>query len=196
MPSRKKDDLKANLNPDDVAECYADYADDMGQMARIKQRIATRFARFQAIGGDPKDIKFAYKLDNMDDAPAFLRGVLKTARILRIIPTETEESGQVSFMPAFAPPSAEADAKVAMSRVRNDGYNSGRHGSKVEACPYNAGTEEFVAWRDAWEDGASDLAKAKAVKKGTTNVEPASTERRPRGRPPGSRNKQTLANAA
>lgn len=195
MPSRKKDDLKDNLNPDDVAECYADYADDMGQMARIKQRIAVRFARFQAIGGEPKDIKFAYKLDNMDDAPAYLRGIIKTARILRIIPSETEESGQVSFLPAFDPPSAEADAKVAMSRVRTDGYNAGRAGSKVDNCPFNAGTEEFVVWRDSWEDGASDLAKAKAAK-GKANVEAASTERRPRGRPPGSRNKQTLANAA
>ena len=190
MPSKKKDDLKANLNPDDVAECYADYSDDMGQMARIKQRIATRFARFQGIGGDPKEIKFAYKLDNMDDASGYLRGVMKTAAILRIIPTETEESGQVSFLPAFSPPSPEADAKVAMGRARADGYNVGRAGYPVDNCPFNAGSEEFVAWRDRWEDGAADLAMKKATK---PKAEAAPTEKRGRGRP---RKNPDLAEAA
>ena len=191
MARKKNDDLRENLSADDVAETYADYSDDMGQIARIRQRIAVRFARFTAMGGEPKEIKMAYKLDNMDDASGFLRGVIKTAQTLRIIPTETESDGQVSFLPAFAPPSPEADARVAMSRVKTDGYNAGRHGQPVDNCPYNAGSEEFVAWRDMWEDGASDLAKAKAVKQ--RNVEDAPTERRPRGRP---RKNPELAKAA
>ena len=197
MARRQKEELRANLSPDDVAETYADYSDDMGQIARIRQRIATRFARFAGMGGEPKEIKMAYKLDNMDDASGFLRGVIKTAQTLRIIPTEVEASGQVSFIPALSPaPAPEFDARVAMSRVKNDGYNSGRHGSPIDNCPYNAGTEEFVVWRDHWEDGAGDLAKAKAVKKPgePANTQAAPTERRPRGRP--RKNPPVLAEAA
>jgi ribosome modulation factor len=181
LARKPREELRENLKPDDVAECYADYADDMSQIARISNRIKVRFADFRKIGGDPKNIQMAYKLENMDDALGYLQGITKTAAILRIIPTETEGSGQVSFLPAFEQPSPEADAKVAMARVRADGYNSGRAGGVIDNCPFKAGTEEFVTWRDHWEDGASDRAKMKAVK--AKNVEAASTERRPRGRP-------------
>lgn len=181
MARKPKDELRENLKADDVSECYADYADDMGQIARISQRIKTRFADFRKIGGDPKNIQMAYKLEHMDDALGYLRGITKTAAILRIIPTETEDDGQVSFLPAFEFPSPEADAKVAMARVRADGYNSGKAGGVIENCPFTAGTEEFVVWRDFWEDGASDRAKMKAIR--GKNVEAASTEKRPRGRP-------------
>lgn len=188
MPSKsQRTQLRDNLNPDETSEVFADYSDDMGQIARIKQRIAVRFKHYHSIGGEPAEIKMAYKLDNMDDAPGYLRGIIKTAAILRIIPTETEESGQINFLAAFSQPSPEADAKVAMARVRNDGYNSGRAGAPIDNCPFNAGSEEFVAWRDMWEDGASDLAKVRSLK---PNTEAASTERRPRGRPPGSKNKR------
>jgi ribosome modulation factor len=178
---QRQQELRANLNPDDVAECYADYADDMGQIARISQRIKTRFADFRKIGGDPKNIQAAYKLEHMDDPLGYLQGITKTAAILRIIPTETEADGQVSFLPAFNTPSPEADAKVAMARVRSDGYNSGRSGATVESCPFLPGTDEFVTWRDHWEDGAGDRAKMLQARK--SNTETASTERRPRGRP-------------
>jgi ribosome modulation factor len=195
MPPRKRDELKENLRPDDISECYSDYADDMGQIARISQRIKTRFADFKKIGGNPKDIQMAYKLEHMDDPLAYLRGITKTAAILRIIPTETESDGQVSFLPAFDYPSPEADAKVAMSRVRADGYNAGKAGGVIENCPFQAGSEEFVIWRDNWEDGAADRAKMLQARK-KENVEGAPTEKRGRGRPPGSKNKTNLAEAA
>ena len=179
--ARKKEDLRENLKADDVAECYADYADDMSQIARIGQRIKTRFASFRKIGGDPKNIQMAYKLENMDDALGYLQGITKTAAILRIIPTEVEGSGQVNFLPAFDQLSPEADAKVAMARVRADGYNTGNAGGVIDGCPFTAGSEEFVVWRDHWEDGATDRAKMKAIK--AKNVEDAPTEKRPRGRP-------------
>ena len=179
--ARKKEDLRENLKADDVAECYADYADDMSQIARIGQRIKTRFAEFRKIGGEPKNIQMAYKLENMDDALGYLQGITKTAAILRIIPTEVEGSGQVNFLPAFDQLSPEADAKVAMARVRADGYNTGKAGGVIDGCPFTAGSEEFVVWRDHWEDGATDRAKMKAIK--AKNVEDAPTEKRPRGRP-------------
>lgn len=189
--ARKKEDLRENLKADDVAECYADYADDMSQIARIGQRIKTRFASFRKIGGDPKNIQMAYKLENMDDALGYLQGITKTAAILRIIPTEVEGSGQVNFLPAFDQLSPEADAKVAMARVRADGYNTGNAGGVIDGCPFTAGSEEFVVWRDHWEDGATDRAKMKAIK--AKNVEDAPTEKRPRGRP---RNPPALKAAA
>lgn len=191
MARKPKEELRENLKPDDVADCYADYAYDMSQIARISNRIKVRFADFKKIGGDPKNIQMAYKLENMDDALGYLQGITKTAAILRIIPTETEGSGQVSFLPAFEAPSPEADAKVAMARVRSDGYNTGKAGGIIDNCPFSAGSEEFVAWRDHWEDGASDRAKMKAIK--AKNVEAASTEKRPRGRP---RKNPELAKAA
>lgn len=203
MARKIRDEIRENLSPDDVSECYSDYSDDMGQMARIKQRIATRFARFQGMGGEPKEIKAAYKLENMDNPADHIRGVIKTAQILRILPTEVQADGQISFIPALAQaPSAEAEAKVALARVRSDGYNSGRAGQPIDSCTFNAGTEEFVVWRDYWEDGAGDRAKAKAVKdaakekSGPANSEAAPTGIRPRGRPLGSKNKTTLAEAA
>jgi ribosome modulation factor len=187
---QKLEALRENLKPDDVSECYADYSDDMGQIARIGQRIKTRFADFRKIGGDPKNIQMAYKLEHMDDPLGYLRGITKTAAILRIINTETEGSGQISFLPEFEQSSPEADAKVAMARVRTDGYNSGRAGAIIDNCPFSPGTEEFVTWRDHWEDGASDRAKLKAIKE--KNTEAAPTEKRGRGRPPGSKNKPNL----
>lgn len=191
LARKPKDELRENLKPDDVAECYADYSDDMSQIARISQRIKTRFADFRKIGGDPKNIQMAYKLENMDDALGYLQEITKTAAILRIIPTETEGSGQVSFLPAFEPLSPEADAMVAMARVRTDGYNSGKAGASIDNCPFGAGSEEFVVWRDNWEDGATDRAKMKAIK--AKNVEDAPTEKRKRGRP---RKNPELAQAA
>jgi ribosome modulation factor len=191
MARAKKEDLRENLKPDDVAECYADYAEDMRAIARISNRIKLRFADFKKIGGDPKNIQAAYKLEGMDDPVAYLQGITKTAAILRIIPTTTEDSGQVNFLPAFEVPSPEADAKVAMSRVRTDGYNSGKAGAVIDNCPYAAGSEEFVVWRDHWEEGASDRAKAKAIR--NKGIEEAPTERRPRGRP---RKQAAMAEAA
>lgn len=182
--------LRENLSPDAVADCYADYSEDMRQIARIANRIKVRFAEFKKIGGDAKNIQAAYKLEGMDDPAGYLAGITKTAAILRIIPTETEGSGQVNFLPAFELPGAESDARVAMSRARSDGYNSGKNGATIDSCPFNAGTEEFVSWRDQWEDGAADRAKMVAVRK--INAEPAATERRPRGRP----RKTPLAQAA
>jgi ribosome modulation factor len=117
----------------------------------------------------------------MDDPLGYLRGITKTAAILRIIPTDVEGSGQISFLPAFEPPGPEADAKVAMSRVRADGYNTGKAGGVIDGCPFDPGTEEFVVWRDHWEDGATDRAKMKAIN--SKNVEAAPTEKRGRGRP-------------
>lgn len=189
MARKPTDELRENLKPDDVANCYSDYSEDMRQIARISNRIKVRFADFKKIGGDPKNIQAAYKLENMDDPVAYLHGITKTAAILRIIPTETEGSGQVSFLPAFEAPSPEGDARVAMARARADGYNTGKAGGVIDNCPFNPGTEEFVAWRDQWEDGAADRAKMKAVR-ARTNVEAASTERRGRGRPLGSGKKK------
>lgn len=178
---QQKEVLRDNLKADDTSECYADYSDDMGQIARISQRIKTRFADYRKIGGEPKNIQMAYKLEHMDDPMAYLRGITKTAAILRIIQTDTDAAGQVSFLPEFETPSPEAEAKVAMARVRSDGYNSGKAGAVIENCPFQPGTEEFVVWRDFWEDGAGDRAKMKQAR--TANTEVAATERRPRGRP-------------
>jgi len=191
MARAKKEDLRENLKPDDVANCYADYAEDMRAIARISNRIKLRFADFKKIGGDPKNIQAAYKLEGMDDPVAYLQGITKTAAILRIIPTTTEDSGQVNFLPAFEVPSPEADAKVAMTRVKTDGYNAGKAGAVIDNCPYAAGSEEFVVWRDHWEEGASDRAKAKAIR--NRGIEEAPTERRPRGRP---RKQAAMAEAA
>lgn len=169
--------VQTNVDPDLTAEVFAEYVSDMAEIGRIKQRIGTRLLRYDQAGGDSKAIKASYRLSNMDDPATHMRSLMTTARVLQIIPTETEEDGQSNFLPAFKPPSKAALAKLAYAKIRVDGYNSGLSGGERGANPNKAGSEQFAVWDKAWAEGAEDLA-AKPKKDGG---EKAPTENR-RGR--------------
>jgi hypothetical protein len=157
-----------NTSADEVAECYVQYTEYMGEIARIRQKIGTMLARYHAIGVHTKAIRACYRLANMDDAPDYVKELLKAAAILKIIPAAEESDGQMTFLPGLkvSPASAESQSKLNRSKVFWDGYDAGLAGHLIEACNHAAGSEDFVTWRDGWEDGKRDFdAKPKKEKK-------------------------------
>jgi hypothetical protein len=48
---------------------------------------------------------------------------------------------------------------LAAARAEADGFNSGKAGALLQDCPHDAGTEEYVSWRDGWEEGTKIRAK-------------------------------------
>lgn len=164
MPRGKKangrttDEAIPNTGADDIAECYVEYTEMMGQIARVRQRIASMLQRFDGMGVNIKAVKACYRLANMDDAPDYVKEMLKAAAVLKIIPAEQESDGQMTFLPGLkvSPPSAVSQSKVNRSKVFWDGYDAGLAGHLVEVCKFQAGSEDFVTWRDGWEDGRRD----------------------------------------
>lgn len=53
---------------------------------------------------------------------------------------------QLNLFASVLPPVETVDPKKA-------GFASGKNGEPITNCPYNAGTEEFVAYRDGWDEG-------------------------------------------
>lgn len=175
------DEATPNTNTDDTAECYVEYTEYMGQIARIRQKTGTMLARYENMGVHTKSVRACYRLANMDDAPEYVREMLRTAAILKIIPAATESDGQMTFLPGLkvAPPSDESTAKLNRSKVFWEGHDSGTSGDLMEACKFAPGTEDYVTWEKGWRSGREDW----AAKPKNKNVETASGERRPRGRP-------------
>lgn len=152
--------LKPNASAEDKAAAFAEYSEKMGEMARIKQAISVSLGRYEKLGVDPKAVKFAYRMSGKEDAAEQHRKNTEYLALFGII--EVDESGQANFVKALQieRPTGEAATKLAIARAYSDGYNSGRHGGKIDACRFKAGSEEFVSWRNGWEDGAADrLAK-------------------------------------
>jgi ribosome modulation factor len=56
------------------------------------------------------------------------------------------------------------------------GYQAGRHGIKIDECPYNPGTELFVQWREWWHKGQK--AAVMAMGSSTTEVRASPGRRR------------------
>lgn len=174
-------EAKPNVSVDDIAEYYVEYTEMMGQIARIRQRISSTDARYKGMGVPTKAVKACYRLANMEDAPDYMKDVLRSAAILKIIPAAEESDGQMTFLPGLkvAPPSAESAAKVNRSQVFWAGHDAGVSGDLMDACKFEPGTEDYVTWERGWKDGNEDW-KAKPKNQ---NVETASAEARPRGRP-------------
>lgn len=170
----------SNTNADDTAEAYVEYTEYMGQIARIRQKIGTMLSRYENMGVHTKSVRACYRLANMDDAPDYVREMLRTAAILKIIPAAEESDGQMTFLPGLkvAPPSPEAAAKVNNSKNFWDGHDAGASGDLMEACKAAPGTEEYVIWEKGWKAGREDW----AAKPKNQNTTAAPTEVRKRGR--------------
>lgn len=173
MPRKAKTEPAApNTNADDVAECYCEYTEYMGQIARVRQKIGTMLARYSGMGVHTKAVRACYRLANMDDAPDYVKEMLKAAAILNIIPAAEESDGQMTFLPGLkvAPPSEASQSKLNRSKVFWDGYDAGLAGHLIAVCKFDAGSEDFVTWRNGWEDGKRDYdAKPKKAKKARVN---------------------------
>jgi ribosome modulation factor len=177
----KQDSLKPNANPEDVSACFAEYSDLRGQAARIGQKISTMLGRYEKTGVDTKAIKHAYAAAQKDPN-AVAAQERKNAEYLRMLDIiEIEPDGQASMLPGLTivKPTGKAAEGLMVARAHTDGYNSGLHGAKVEACPTEKfggpGSEGFVAWRNGWQDGHDDRV---ARKPEDATVVKASTRRK------------------
>lgn len=163
-PTKTDDDEpKKNVSPDAITKCAAEYEDLMGKRARLDALIGAMFNRYEKEEGVKRGaVKKAYRRRNMDadEVRAEIEDELFYSRVLGQI--EWDKGGQGSFAAAIASPapkiSADAQARLARARAHADGYNSGKRGAKVSDTPsqFTPGSEEFVAWRDGWQDGAAD----------------------------------------
>lgn len=185
MARRASTEDKPNVNPNDEAECAALYEDHMASMARIKQRIATDFGRYEKMGVSSDAIRYNYRMSHQSDPGATHRQ--RTLTMARLGTIEYGADGQGDFSAALhaTKPSPDALAKLAVARAFGDGYNTGLAGGQIDACKHTIGSEEFVRWRDGWTDGYADRIARKPELENVTQAEP-----RRRGRPPGSKNKK------
>lgn len=154
----------SNTKPDDTAECFLELKGIDSAIASLGQKKARTIARYENMGVDVDAVRYCQKLENKDDAPDWIKRVLAAAAQLSIIPTETEDDGQITLMPGLrvAAVSQKAMDKLSIARAHGDGYNSGRHGGSADNNPFEAGTEVYVAWGNGCMDGAADKAIAKS----------------------------------
>ena len=108
----------------------------------------------------------------------------------------SELKDTLDYMRLFRMPMTQADlgftdGEPTVKVVREDdlwdaeeaGFRAGRHGEKIEACPYPTGSELFVTWRAWWGKGQAQIAKELGP---NARVATPSRERPPRqGRIPG-----------
>lgn len=187
----------------DFEGTLSEYTELKTASQRLAQKMKTALAAYENKGGDVDEIKFAHKMAKLDkgEARAKVQRMNRAAVWSGII--EYEANGQANFTATFteAPKkqSTEAGARLARARAHADGYNSGKSGGSIDASPFNdkPGSEEFVAWRDGWNDGhddyvlthpdeaaaAADTSKVKPARKAKEDAAPAApkTPRKPRG---------------
>lgn len=155
-----------NVSADDTVDCYNDLEDIDSAIASLGQKKARTIARYENMGVDVPAVRECQKLGKKDDAPDWIRRITTAAAVLRIIPTETGEDGQLSVMPGLSvqAPSPEKDQEMRLIRAKSDGYNTGRHGGEAGACLHQPGTEEHVAWNRAFKVGEKERAEAKELR--------------------------------
>ncbi len=156
----KQSNGKPVATEDDRALCLTEYIELRAAAARTAQATSAMFKRFEALGVDKATIKRMYDLSQMDrgEATALLKREADYAQVLDLVVVEAD--GQSTFATALIPakPSPLVSDRLRTARAFGDGYNTGKAGGKIEACPFNhmPGSVEFVAWRDGHGDGMAD----------------------------------------
>jgi ribosome modulation factor len=176
------EEQRRNVNPDDVAACFAEYTSLRGDVARVQQKIAATLGRYEKQGVDPKAIKHAYTQAQKDPAEAAAQHRRNTEYLAMLEIVSFDTSGQGSFAAGLevkvAKPGPAASAKLRNARIYNDSYNSGLAGGKIDACPHPPGSEDYVCWRDGWTDGHADRLARHPEKTDVTQAEPRKRGRR------------------
>lgn len=173
--------------PDEVwveALTYQAEAEVIQMRANAKRSAAIR--KFEAQGIDWGAVKLAHQLKKMEPTEREARLTANT-RAMRAAGISWDSSGQASFEMGDPPSSAagppsHGSEKLARARAFADGYNSGRHGATLESNPFAhmPGSEEYVRWRDGWEDGQADRILLKPEKANETSPAPRRGPGRPR----------------
>jgi len=178
----KAAETKQNANPDEIAACFSEYSSMRADVARLGQKIAAMFGRYEKLGVDQKAIKNSYTAAQKDPNEAAAQHRRNTEYLAMLEIVDFSKEGQGSFAAGLdvkvAKPGPGASKLVRIGRAKTDAYNSALAGGKVDACPFNPGSEEFVAWRDSWQDGHDDRLARNPDADKVVQVEP-----RKRGRP-------------
>lgn len=151
-----------NENPDEVAKCFSEYVSLMRDQARIAQRIATLFDRYEKTGGvDRKAIKIAYKMSQQDPEIVARERAREDEymRLLGII--EVDDDGQVVMSEDFAPTvpkklTNEAQELIDRARAYSDGYNTGLAGGTLEHNTHEPGSMKHQEWVVGFHDGDAE----------------------------------------
>jgi ribosome modulation factor len=189
------EEQRRNVNPDDVAACFAEYTSLRGDLARVQQKVAATLARYEKQGVDPKAIKHAYAEAQKDPAEAAAqhRKNVEYLAMLEII--DFGADGQGSFAAGLdvkvAKPGPKASEGLRVARAHSDAYNTALAGGTKDACPHEPASREWQAWHEGFSDGAADRLARHPEKATVTQAEP-----RKRGRPPGSGKRQEAAEPA
>ena len=127
---------------------------------------------------DVKSIKYAYSQAQKEDAEAIHRA--RTAALMRLGIIQFAQDGQGNFLGGLSVkmPSHQAQEKLALGRIKADGYNTGYAGGLIDANPWEPGTEGHVHWRAEFLKGAADRAEDKPEAADVVQAAP-----RKRGRP-------------
>lgn len=169
---------KANTSADDAAQLFIEIQEINSAVARLGQKKATTFARFENMGVDVDAVKDCLKLAKDEDAPERVKRMVDMARILKIIPVEVDANGQSSALIIVRPDapklSTEKDEALSLHKAFWLGHDAGFDGGERGANPHEAGSALHVDWDKGWKDGAEDLALKKP------NVEKAPDEVRER----------------
>lgn len=166
---------KPNAKIDDVAECFLEIKELNSSIARLNQKKGATYSRYKNMGVDTDAVRECIKLEQQEDAAEWIKRVAQTAAILRIVPTETESDGQVSFSPVFSTEGVTPAmaSRLALMQAFWEGHDAGLSGGAEADNKFEPGTESFVNWvkgyRDGWEERS-------ARKPGSENVTKAPTE--------------------
>lgn len=159
---KKEKTVITNVNPDAVVQCFVEVNGMLSDRARLDQRIAKTYERFEKSDGvDRKAIKEAIRLSKSDPAAAKaqLDRNREYAEILEI--TDIDDAGQTGLSEDFAPrepkkPSADQQALLARARASTDGYNTGFVGGSLDNNPHVPGTSVHQEWAIGFHDGHAE----------------------------------------
>ena len=143
-----------------------EYTEIRFQQMRWASKAGALLARFEAEGGNRDDIRDGFDLGklNPEERQAEVRRQMKVAGYMGV--TSWSEDGQGSFTATFDAPTDELDtlgaggapigSRLSLARSHADGYNSGKLGAELSACPFAAESEEAKAWEVGFHDGIED----------------------------------------
>lgn len=161
-PGRPKRDRPtvANVNPDDIIACFSEVASIKADVARLGQRIAVTYDRYEKMGVDRKSIKHALARAQKDPAEVAAQHKRDTEYLVILEITSFGIDGQGDFSAGLTvttpKPTTAGATKLQHAKISMDGYNSGLAGGDKNACRHHAGTQEHVIWLEAWHDGYAD----------------------------------------
>lgn len=190
-----------NIDPNRVAEALAALTGNMtvvgqkmNEVKKVRQKLKRDETYYeQEHGIDPKAIRDRYAELQMTprerERKYVLEQITRRAVNLYLWNADSEEDFEALMAAAAETQAASGDSamKLAGARAYADGYNSGMNGgSPITDNKHEAGTYEHQMWSLGCADaiGEEDQAEAPPM--------PAASPK-PRGRPPGSRNRKTAS---